>query len=153
MSNEDLKQTISDYISKTTFATLATVRSDKAPVLRAIGSFAQDGLDVYFSTGKNTVKVKEIEKNNLVSFFFQHEGQDLKAFKNVALIGKAEKVKDENELKKAVELLSNRSPHFKARVEKGELGQIAIFKVTAKEAKYLDFSKGFGADAVQEIII
>jgi general stress protein 26 len=154
MSEEErLKGEVIDYISKTRFAILATVKSDKLPELRTIGSFAPDGFDVYFSTGKDTAKVKQIELNNLISFFFQHEGQELSTFKNVALIGKAERLEKGGEFDKAIELLGNRNPRFKERVEKGGLEKTAIFKVTPKEVKYLDFSKGTGEDAVRKIIL
>lgn len=151
--SKELKQTIHDYIAQTRWATLATVRADHAPVLRAMGSFAPDGLDVFFSTPAKTGKTKDIEKNNWVNLFFQHEGQELAAFKNVALIGKASEVKDVDELKKAFTLLSARNPRFKERAEKGELKDTVIYKVKAKEVKYLDFAKGFGKEAIQEIVL
>lgn len=153
MSDEKLEGEVIDYIAKTRLAILATVRGDQAPVVRTIGSFAQDGLNIYFSTGKETAKVKQIEGNKVVSLFFQQEGQEIGTFKNVALIGEAEKVREGNELTKAVELLGNRNPRFKARIEKGELEKVAIFKVQPKEVKYLDFSKGHGEDALQEIVL
>jgi len=146
--SKELRQTIQEYISGTRWATLATVRPDGAPVLRAMGSFALDGLDIVFSTPKATAKVAHIEKNNQVNFFFQHEGQELSAFKNVAVIGRASEVKDEDR-KKAIDLLSARNPRFKARAEKGELGDTAIFKIVPKEIKYLDYAKGFGAAGIQ----
>jgi hypothetical protein len=57
-------------------------------------------------------------------------------------------VKDEDR-KRAIDLLSARNPRFKARAEKGELGDTAIFKIVPKEIKYLDYSKGFGAAGIQ----
>ena len=149
--SQELKQKITDYISQTRWAILATVREDRAPVLRAMGSFAPDGVDVYFSTPKATAKVKQIEQNQWVNFFFQHEGQDLPTFKNVAVIGKASEVIEGAELKKAIGLLSARNPRFKARAEKGDLQDTGIFKIKSKEIKYLDFAKGFGKEAVQEL--
>lgn len=149
--SQELKDKIIEYVSQTRWATLATVRDGKIPVLRAMGSFAPDGLNIYFSTPKATAKVGEIAKNPWVTFFFQHEGQELPTFKNVALIGQAAEVTDDAGLKKAVELLSARNPRFKDRVEKGELKTTAIFKIVAKEVKFLDFSKGFGKDGIQEL--
>ncbi len=55
--SKELRQTIQEYISGTRWATLATVRPDGAPVLRAMGSFALDGLDIVFSTPKATAKL------------------------------------------------------------------------------------------------
>ena len=151
--SQELKQRITEYISQTRWATLATVREDKAPVLRAMGSFAPDGVDVYFSTPKAAAKVKQIEQNQWVNFFFQHEGQELPTFKNVAVIGKASEVKESAELKKAIDLLSARNPRFKERAEKGELKDTSIFKIKSKEIKYLDFAKGFGKEGIQELVL
>lgn len=149
----ELKKTIIEYISKTKWGTLASVREDNAPVLRAMGSFALDGLDIVFSTPINTGKVKDIARNSLVNFFFQHEGQDLATFKNAAVIGHASEIKDAAELKKAIDLLSARNPRFKARAEKGDLKDTAIYKVKTTEVKYLDFAKGFGKEGIQELKI
>jgi pyridoxamine 5'-phosphate oxidase len=151
--SQELKQKITEYISQTRWAILATVREDKAPVLRAMGSFAPDGVDVYFSTPAATAKVGQIGKNQWVNFFFQHEGQELPTFKNVAVIGKAGEVKDAAELKKAIGLLSARNPRFKERAEKGDLKDTAIFKIKSKEIKYLDFARGFGKEGIQELVL
>jgi pyridoxamine 5'-phosphate oxidase len=146
--SQELKRTIQEYISQTRWATLATVRADGAPVLRAIGSFAADGLDIFFSTARTAAKVGQIDQNDRVNFFFQHEGQELPSFKNVAIIGRAREVK-EAERERGIGLLSARNPRFKARAEKGELGETAIFKVASEEIKYLDYSRGFGAAGIQ----
>ena len=151
--SKELRKTIHDYIANTRWATLATVREDQAPVLRAMGSFAPDELDVYFSTPFNTGKTNHLAKNDWVNFFFQHEGQELAAFKNVALIGKASEVKDPGELKKAIDLLSARNPRFKERAAKGDLKDTAIYKVKTKEVKSLDFAKGFGKEGIQELVL
>ncbi len=148
--SKELHQKIHDYIAATRWATLATVRDGTKPVLRAMGSFVPDnGLNVYYSTAKTADKVKDVEKNGWVNFFFQHEGQELQTFKNVALIGIAHEVKEGEEHKKAVDLLSARNPRFKARVEKGELKDIGIFKIEPKEIKYLDYAKGFGKAGIE----
>ena len=148
MSSE-LKNTIVDYIGKSRVSVLATVRPDGAPVVRAIGGFAPDGLDIYFSTAKESGKAGQIGPRAWVSFYFQHDGQDIASFKYVALLGKAEALTAEPDLSKAIGILSARSPRFKARAEKGELQGTAIYRVSPTEIKYLDFSKGQGPAAVQ----
>lgn len=153
MSNDNLKQVISDYINQTRFATLATVRSDQAPVLRVMGSFVSEGLDVYFSTRVNTGKVEHIQQNNLVSFYFQHEGQDPSKFKNVALIGAAHQVTERAELEQAIKLLGDRNPRFKDRIQTEEAKSTAIYRIKTKEIKYHDSSQGAGPEAIRELIL
>ena len=154
LSTDDLKQIAAEYISKTKWATLATVREDGAPVLRAMGSFAPAGVNVYFSSRKGQAKGRHLKANSWVNFFFQHENQELASFKNVAIVGKAEDLPEDGaEYKKGVELLSARNPRFKERVERGELKDTAIYLIRTQEIKYLDYSNGIGNQAIQEVIL
>lgn len=144
----ELKKEVENYINSTKYIVLGTVK-DNIPIQRTLGGFANDGYTIYFTTNRNTEKVKQIEKNRFVSLLFQHEGQDIKSFKNVSIIGRAAQISGENELKKAIALIGGRNPRFKERVEKGETKDTAIFRVEPVEIKFIDFSKGIGADSVQ----
>ena len=144
MSTEQLKNDVATYVDKTRFAVLAYVRSDGAPLLRSMGSFDPDGVNLYFSTRKEAAKVKEINDRRRISFFFEHEGQELTQWKNLLLVGDAVKVDEGDELKHAVQLLSNRNPRFKERIDKGELPSTQIFKLNTEEVEFLDYGKGFG---------
>jgi nitroimidazol reductase NimA-like FMN-containing flavoprotein (pyridoxamine 5'-phosphate oxidase superfamily) len=147
----ELQQTAVEYIRQTKWATLATVREDGAPVLRTMGSFAPDGVNVYFSTPKKAGKVRHIAGHPLVNFFFQHENQELDTFKNVAIIGPAEEVTAGTDYQRGIELLSNRNPRFKARADRGELADTAIYLIRTREIKYLDYANRAGGTAIQEI--
>lgn len=149
----DLKTTIQAYINNTKWVILATVREDGSPVLRVMGSFVLDGVNVYFSTPKATDKVRHIGKNNHVSFYFQHEGQELATFKNVALIGLASEVIDLVEYNRAVQLLSAKSSRFREKAEKGQLADSSIYRIDSKEFKYLDRSKGVGKVGIEEWVL
>ncbi len=144
MSTEQWKNDVAAYADKTRFAVLAYVRNDGAPLLRSIGSFAPDGLNLYFTTRKDAAKVKEISDRRRISFFFEHEGQELAQWKNLLLVGDAVKVDEGDEFKHAVQLLSNRNPRFKDRVDKGELPGTQIFKLNTEEVEFLDYGKGLG---------
>jgi pyridoxamine 5'-phosphate oxidase len=153
LNNEEVLGKVKEYINQTKWIVLSTVTQDKVPVSRTMASVVNDGLNLYFSTGKNTAKVGQIASNPNVTLLFQHEEQELSNFKNVAYTGRAERIESEKDLARAIELLSNRSPRFKARVEKGQLGETAIFKVEPVSIKYLDYSQGVGPQAVTEIIL
>ncbi|HBF39008.1 MAG TPA: pyridoxamine 5'-phosphate oxidase family protein, partial [Firmicutes bacterium] len=139
MSQISWQSEVLDYITNTKFAILAYVREDKTPLLRSMGSFALSGFDLYFSSGKDTSKVTEIIKNPQVSFFFEHDNQNLEGWKSVLLLGRAELLIAGTEYNNAIELLSNRNPRFKERVVKGELTSTAIFKLKTREIEYLDY--------------
>jgi len=147
--SKELKEIISAYIGKTRVSALATVRADGAPVVRAIGGFAPDGLEIYFSTAKTSAKAEQIGRDSPVSFYFQHDNQDISNFKYVSLIGQAREINGEPERKKAIGILSERSPRFKARAESGDLQGTVLYRVTPTEIKYLDFAKGVGVEGVQ----
>jgi general stress protein 26 len=153
MNDEILKKNIFDYINRTKLAVLGTVRSDQVPALRVMGKFALDGLDIVFSTPVKTGKVEQIAQNPAVSFYFQHEGQPRELFRNVTITGTARRLTEGAEVEKAIRLLDERIPKLNAKTESGEKKETAIFRVTTKEIKYLDYSLGRGKEGVRELIL
>ncbi|MDF2925391.1 MAG: hypothetical protein K0R57_4305 [Paenibacillaceae bacterium] len=144
-----------EYIAATPRVVLGTVTEQGVPALRTLGGFATDGLHVYLSTAKTSGKVEQIKGNPNATLLFQQEGQELKAFRNVTLTGTLSKVcsKCGEEYQHAIALLSARSPRFKERAEKGELGETVIFKFVPDKVKLLDFAKGAGPAAVEEVSV
>lgn len=153
----ELKQTIHDYIAFTRWAFLAITRKDGAPTIRPIASVTPveaGSVDVYFSTPRDSSKVRAIRQNAFVSFYFQHDALDIASYKGVSLIGDAVEITAQSEeYSVAVAALSARSPHFKSRVEKGELGATAIFRVKAREVRFSDYAKGRGPASIQELAL
>ncbi len=145
MSETSWQSDVVDYITTTRFAVLGYVREDRTPLLRSMGSFVLSGFNLYFSSGKEAPKVREIEKNPQVSFFFEHDNQNLETWKSVLISGRAKLLISGTEYDNAIELLGDRSPRFRERVAKGELVNTVIFKIKTEEIEYLDYSKGFGA--------
>jgi general stress protein 26 len=148
MADKQLEKEIADYIAGAKWAVFATVKDGKVPALRTIGGFANDGLNIYFSTGKETDKAKQIEKNSNVAVFFQHEGQERAKFKYVSVNGEATLLSDKPGLDSAVTVLGNKNQNFKQRVEKGELDKIAVYKISPKNIRSVDFSRGSGPASV-----
>jgi general stress protein 26 len=144
MPLEQKKSEITGYANTARFANLAYIRHDGSPVLRTLGSFALAGYDVIFSTKKEAAKVREISENNKVSFYFEHDAQQLPLWKSALFIGEAHKVEEARELDWAVGILSDRNPRFKERIAKGELPNIQLFKVNTRDIEYIDYSKGAG---------
>jgi len=135
---------IVSYIQGTKVALLTYLRSDLTPVTRAIGSFAADDTDLFFSTGKETAKVAEIERNKRVSFYIEQGNQTPDTWKSVLLIGDAEPLKTGSvDYATALLRLGAKSPRFKERIEKGDLDSAAIYKITTREIEYLDRSSGY----------
>jgi nitroimidazol reductase NimA-like FMN-containing flavoprotein (pyridoxamine 5'-phosphate oxidase superfamily) len=145
MSETENYSEIWKYILDSKFALLTYVRSDLTPVSRAMGSFAPDGANIYFSTGKDTAKVREIEANKRVSFYFEHDNQAPESWRSVLLIGDAEQVgSGSTDYAKALERLGAKSPRFRERIAKGDLASAAIYRINTREIEYLDRNKGNG---------
>lgn len=145
MSETENLTEILKYIQESSYAILNYVRSDLTPVSRAMGSFSPDGDDLFFSTSKDSSKVLEIKKNKRVSFYFEHDNQSPEIWRSVLLIGDAEPVKvGTDDYEKAIDRLAAKSPRFKERVAKGDLGNAVIYKIITNEFQYTDRSKGNG---------
>lgn len=145
MSHTENYSEIQSYIQESKFALLTYVRSDLTPVTRAMGSFAPNGENLYFSTGRESAKVQEIEKNKRVSFYFEHDNQLPESWKSVLLIGDAEQVTSGSvDYATALERLGAKSPRFKERIIKGDLDSAVIYRLGTREVEYLDRSKGYG---------
>jgi len=144
MSTQNLKSEIDEYVNGVPFLALAYVRSDGTPVQRTLGSFVRHESTVFFSTRIDAAKVRDIESNPRVSLLFEAENQQLAAWKNVLLIGKALPVTTDSELKQATELLGARRPRFKERIEKEGLKNTRLFRFEAEEIEFLDYAKGAG---------
>jgi uncharacterized protein YhbP (UPF0306 family) len=67
---DNLEKVISDYMSKCPSCTIATVGLDGEPDASTI-FFASSGLDIYFNTGKDSKKIKNIEVNQRVAIAMQ----------------------------------------------------------------------------------
>jgi general stress protein 26 len=144
MSTQNLKSEIDEYVNGVPFVALAYVRSDGTPVQRTLGSFVRHESTVFFSSRSDAAKVRDIESNPRVSLLFEAENQQLAAWKNVLLIGKALPVTTDSELKQATELLGARRPRFKERIEKEGLKNTRLFRFEAEEIEFLDYAKGTG---------
>lgn len=154
-SNGKIRQEIIDYIEATPLAELATVRQDGTPVIRIIGAFTLDkgGTSIYFATFPGAEKTRQISANKRVSFFFQHEGQDLFGFRNAEILGDAVKVSNEGEAIRVAGLISARSPFVKDLIEKNGVGAFEYYEVRGSELKFLDYSKGIGPQAIEVITL
>lgn len=130
-----------NYIEQSKLSLLTTIGEDNAPYVRPIGAFANNGVDIYFTTAKNSEKVKHINANPIVTFYFQNEGQSYESFKNASVIGEAIELSSSEEFDKAVEGISLRYPVIKELVDKGDIKNSVIYKVKAKSIKFSDYTK------------
>lgn len=94
---DELKQKIIDYIGKCRTCTVATVGPDNKPGVSAV-FFKNRDLDLYFNTGRDSDKVKNILANPDVAVAIEAglpETPDDKSVKGVQYYGRAVVLKDE----------------------------------------------------------
>ena len=130
-----------EYIEQSKLGWLISVGEDKRPYIRPMGAFFNDGLDLYFLTAKKTEKVKQINANSIVTFYFENPEQTYDTFKSVAVSGEAVEVLEENEFKKAVDGISIRYPAIKDSVENGNIKDSSIYKINTNFIKAADYTK------------
>ena len=123
------------YVEQSKVGLLITVDENKVPFVRPIGAFSNDGANIYFLTAKETEKVKHINLNPTVTFYFENEGQPYESFKSVAISGDASEVTENDELEKAIEAISVRYPVIKEKVANGEFENSSIYVVKDKVYK------------------
>ncbi|AGF55184.1 pyridoxamine 5'-phosphate oxidase family protein [Clostridium saccharoperbutylacetonicum] len=129
------------YVEESKLGLLITVDENRVPFIRTIGAFSNEGANIYFLTGKEADKVKHINSNPIVTFYFEQEGQPYESFKSVSIIGDASKVTEKDELDKAIEAISVRYPVIKDKVSNGEFQESAIYVVKAKAIKLADYTQ------------
>jgi general stress protein 26 len=146
------KKEIEEYLTATKYVVLATVNEENTPALRVMGAFGVNGFSVYYSTKKDTAKVKQIDANPKVTVYFQHENQEPAKFINVSISGNAIQLSDQTDIDEAVRVISARSAKFRENVEKNGLADnVYLYRVDPGEVKILDRRNGAGPDSVSVI--
>lgn len=130
------------YIEQSKTGLLVTIGEDGAPYVRIMGAFSNDGLNLYFETGRKSNKVRQIKKNPMVTFYFQNENQSYNTFKCVSVTGEASEVlQTDDDFNSAVEGISVRYPVLKKNVSKGNIGDSVVYRIKAKFVKFADYTK------------
>lgn len=146
----NLQELTTEFVNSLTasvrFVSLATI-SDDGPVVRSIGSWAIRGTTLYFSTSRSSNKTAQLARDPRVSVQLLAEGQELPNLRNLVLNGTA-KLLDGEERASAIAAIGARSPRFKERADRGQLGDSALYAVKSTQAKLVDFSKGVGPAAL-----
>ncbi|MBI1921034.1 MAG: pyridoxamine 5'-phosphate oxidase family protein [Geobacter sp.] len=139
---------LSQYLNKTRFITLSTVKNGN-PALRTMAAFAAEGISPVFSTHRDTDKVRQIEENPHVSILFQHENQHLRTFVNITISGIARRVDDRDDQERIIALIGARNLRYQERAARGELIEHLFYRVEPVEIKILDFARSPSPQGVQ----
>jgi len=137
---DEIKEQIINYLSKRKFLTLATSTKKGEPLTHPI-AYVNKGDTLYFSTGKQTRKFKNIQKNPNVAYSVYDPTEYLEEVRSVQMEGKATPVTDKKETKEINNLLKQKFPHMADLTKDPDS---IIIKVSPKTCYFIDYTKGFG---------
>lgn len=136
-----LRSKIVDILAHTNDMTIATVRPDGWPQATTV-SYVSDGLDIYFVTGAEAQKAKNIAKNGKISLTVDWPYKNWDAIEGISLGGTAARITAEDEIARIEKLMAKKFPQMADLPSEEEA--LAFFKITPKVISVLDYSKGFG---------
>ncbi|HEY4584923.1 MAG TPA: pyridoxamine 5'-phosphate oxidase family protein [Brevundimonas sp.] len=111
--------------------TLAVNRADGRPQAATLG-YLNDGLNLYFVTGRDSEKLKNLTADPRVGVAVRGVGEEGEAV-GVSIDGRAEEVTDGDEVKRLNDLIIARSPDFSPWAPGGDA--IAVVKVVPETIK------------------
>ncbi len=124
--------------------TLATLRKDGWPQANTV-SYAHDGLAIYFGTGKDSQKVKNIKHCDKVSLTINEDYQgDWNKIKGLSMAATASILKDKQEVQHAIDCIIKRFPAAADWASTEDLANMAYLKLTPSVISVLDYEQGFG---------
>lgn len=142
-----MKTIIKEIFNTHELLRLGTIDKDGLPNVRSV-DFANDPEDesvIYFTTFKNTSKVKEIAENNNVYIVVDKEAMTINELANIKYIrgkGKASIVETPEEMQKAMGLLVTKYPFLPELP--GDPTMMSIYRINMTEINVTDNTKGFG---------
>jgi general stress protein 26 len=136
-----LHKKIETILATTADMTIATVRPDGFPQATTV-SYVSDGLTVYFVTGAQAQKAKNLARNDKVSLTVDRPYKTWNEIEGLSLGGTAARVTAPAEIARIEELMAKKFPQA-ADFSMPE-DALAVFKITPKVISVLDYAKGFG---------
>jgi len=137
---DEIKEQIVNYLSKRKFLTLATSTKKGEPLTHPI-AYVNKGDTLYFSTGKQTRKFKNIQKNPNIAYSVYDPTEYLEEVISVQMEGKATLVTDRKETKEINDMLKQKFPHMADLTKDPDS---IIIKISPKTCYFIDYTKGFG---------
>jgi general stress protein 26 len=145
---EKMQNFIIELMRNHNILTLATLRDDGYPQAITV-TYVNNGLKIYFATGADSQKVKNIQYSDKVSLTIDKDYDDWNKIQGLSMAATAEIVSSPDEVQKAMNLLLEKFPVM-AEIPMEE-GQIAVVKITPKIISVLNYEIGFGHTDLVEV--
>ena len=145
------KRFILDIIASRNDLTLATLRPDGFPQANTV-SYAADGFTLYFGTGRDSQKVRNIQYSRKVSLTIDVPYADWNEIRGLSMSALAEVLADDSaERVRAMDALTNKFPAIWDMPPPAEPNAIVFVKIVPKVISVLDYRKGFGHTDLVEV--
>ena len=139
-----LRTKILDLLDKHRILTLATLRPDGWPQATTVGYVSQ-GLTLYFMTGKETQKSKNLARDNRVSLTIDSDTRDPMSITGLSMAARAIPVSDETRIRDVLfNELPRKYPEYTASMKDMDISGVAVFELRPEVISVLDYTKGFG---------
>ena len=145
---DDLEKQIAEFIGKCHLCTIATVSADGQPSASTM-YFKNSGLDIYFNTGKDSEKIRNIRENPRVAIVMQGDGptpQSDRNIKGIQCTGKASVLPDDDTSGVPMTVMARHNAFNSVKP-----GESVVVKVSPEKIYMIDYSKGFRHRDVLEI--
>jgi general stress protein 26 len=137
---ESTREKISNYLTSRPYLNLATVTSERTPVVHTVG-FVSEGATVWFMTDRTSRKAVNMMSNPAVAYAVDEDHTKLGVIQGVQMEGTASLVTDEGEMQKVFELMGSKFPQIK---DIPDSPNYVIFKVEPRIGYFLDNTVEFG---------
>ena len=140
---------IRDSLDPPRTLTSPPVRPDGGPQATTVG-YVSRGLTLFFVTGHETQKAKNIARDNRVSLTVDHDAPELMAITGLSMAARAFPVTDPATVRRVVmEEMPKKYPEYAPMMADVDLSAVALFELRPEVISVLDYSKGFAhTDAV-----
>ena len=145
-----LKDQIAHIIAAGVDMTIATIRPDGWPQATTV-SYASDGLTIYFGTGANAQKARNLAKNSKVSLTINLPYADWNHIEGLSASGIATRITDPAELARFGEAMFKKFPDVASYLPPEGAGEMAMYRVALNVVSVLDYTKGFGHTDLVEL--
>lgn len=137
---EDLKRQITEFMNKCHTCTIATASADGQPSASVV-FFKNGELDIYFNTGDDSEKVRNIRVNPRVAIAVQGDGpipSSDREVKGLQYVGTATVLPTEDTSGVPMAVVARHNAFNSAKP-----GASVIVKVIPSQIHFIDYSKGF----------
>lgn len=123
--------------------TLATIRSDGYPQATTV-SYANDGMTIYVTIGKESQKAHNIRYCEKVSLTINAEYTDWNHIKGLSMGATARILEKPDEIERASACMFKRFPQMAEWSQENDTSDLVMLEIMPKVISVLDYEKGFG---------